>query len=169
MLSGILGLHSSNPEPAGAGLRFFRKAVAGELVGEYGPLCGEPRSAGAVALTPVELLRFDGAQLTALLQSDAAVQQQCLRKLAAEASQGREPARPPLDTIVIHDASPGSALTAQAWRQLTALLAAPPPHGAAADDDEPLTVVDLAAAQASGSERDPEAALNAELVAAAGA
>lgn len=165
VLSGILGLHSGNPEPAGTGLRFFRKAVAGELVGEYGPLCGEPRSAGAVALTPVELLRFDGTQLTALLQSDAAVQQQCLRKLAAEASQGREPARPPLDTIVIHDASPGSALTAQAWQQLTALLAAPPPHRAAADD-EPLTVVDLAAAQASGSATDPEAALNAELVAA---
>ena len=41
ILDGILGLNTGEGADA---LSFFRKVVAGELVGEYGPLCGEPRS-----------------------------------------------------------------------------------------------------------------------------
>ena len=47
LLRGILGLQAGGQRQ---GNTYFRKVVAGELVGEYGPLCGEPRSASAVAL-----------------------------------------------------------------------------------------------------------------------
>ncbi len=115
LLRGILGLQAGGRE---RGNTYFRKVVAGELVGEYGPLCGEPRSASAVALTAVDYLQLDREQLLALLQRQPALQTRFISSLAEAASVGRQPGRVALETIVIHDASPGSLLTARAQAQL---------------------------------------------------
>lgn len=115
LLRGILGLQA---EDLGGSNRYFRKVVAGELVGEYGPLCGEPRSASAVALTAIDYLELDRDQLLSLLQANPALQIRFLDSLAEAASIGRQPGRQTLETIVIHDASPGSPLTAAVRAQL---------------------------------------------------
>ncbi|MFM7653217.1 MAG: patatin-like phospholipase family protein [Vulcanococcus sp.] len=115
LLQGILGLQAGGLE---RGNTYFRKVVAGELVGEYGPLCGEPRSASAVALTAIDYLQLDRDQLLGLLQAQPALQTRFISSLAEAASLGRQPGRVALETIVIHDASPGSALTAVAQAQL---------------------------------------------------
>ncbi len=119
LLSGVLGLHTG---PLTASTAFFRKVVPGELVGEYGPLCGEPRSASAVALTPVDYLQLDRDQLLELLQGHAGLQGRMLASLAGAASLGRDPRRAPLDAVLLHDASPGSPLTGRALQQLEAPL-----------------------------------------------
>jgi len=115
LLQGILGLQAGGLE---RGNTYFRKVVAGELVGEYGPLCGEPRSASAVALTAIDYLQLDRDQLLGLLQAQPALQTRFISSLAEAASVGRQPGRVALETIVIHDASPGSTLTAVAQTQL---------------------------------------------------
>jgi NTE family protein len=109
LLAGILGLHTGEGGEASA---FFRKVVGGELVGEYGPLCGEPRSATALALTAVDALELDRDQLQQLLKETPAVEQRLISALAEAASIGRIPGRMGLETVVIHDASPDSPLTA---------------------------------------------------------
>ena len=114
LLRGVLGLHTG---PLNASTPFFRKVVPGELVGEYGPICGEPRSASAVALTPVDYLELDRDQLLGLLQDQATLQARVLASLAEAASLGRDPRRAPLDAVLIHDASPGSPLTRAALEQ----------------------------------------------------
>ncbi|WP_411868477.1 patatin-like phospholipase family protein [Vulcanococcus limneticus] len=116
LLRGVLGLHTG---PLNASTPFFRKVVPGELVGEYGPICGEPRSASAVALTPVDYLQLDRDQLLGLLQDQATLQARVLASLAEAASLGRDPRRAPLDAVLIHDASPGSPLTRAALEQLS--------------------------------------------------
>lgn len=115
LIRGVLGLHTG---PLNASTPFFRKVVPGELVGEYGPLCGEPRSASAVALTPVDYLELDRDQLLGLLQDHATFQARVLASLAEAASLGRDPRRAPLDTVLIHDATPGSRLSREALDQL---------------------------------------------------
>jgi NTE family protein len=115
LLRGILGLQAGGQRQ---GNTYFRKVVAGELVGEYGPLCGEPRSASAVALTAIDYLQLDRDQLLALLEANPSLQTRFISSLAEAASIGRQPGRVALETIVIHDASPGSALTAAALAQL---------------------------------------------------
>ena len=115
LLQGILGLQAAGAE---RGNTYFRKVVAGELVGEYGPLCGEPRSASAIALTAIDYLRLDREQLLALLQTQPALQIRFISNLAEAASVGRQPGRVALETIVVHDASPGSPLTAAALARL---------------------------------------------------
>lgn len=119
IINGILGLQAGQLKQPTA---IFRKVVPGELVGEYGPLCGEPRSATAVALTGVDYLQLDCSQLQRLLQDDPTVQSRFITALAEAASIGRDPGRMPLETIVIHDASPGSPLTALVCAQLPELL-----------------------------------------------
>lgn len=109
LLAGILGLHTGEGSEASA---FFRKVVAGELVGEYGPLCGEPRSATALALTAGDALELDRAQLQQLLEETPTVKHRLISALAEAASIGRVPGRMGLETVVIHDASPDSPLTA---------------------------------------------------------
>ena len=116
LIRGVLGLHTG---PLNTSTPFFRKVVTGELVGEYGPLCGEPRSASAVALTPVDYIQLDRNQLLGLLQDQATFQARVLASLAEAASLGRDPRRAPLDAVLIHDASPGSRLTQAALEQLT--------------------------------------------------
>lgn len=115
LIRGVLGLHTG---PLSTSTPFFRKVVSGELVGEYGPLCGEPRSASAVALTPVDYLQLNREQLLGLLQEHAILQARVLASMAEAASLGRDPRRAPLDAVLIHDASPGSALTRAALEQL---------------------------------------------------
>jgi NTE family protein len=119
LLRGVLGLQTGG---ASQGKTFFRKVVAGELVGEYGPLCGEPRSASAVALTAIDYLELDRDQLLALLQANPTLQTRFISSLAEAASIGRQPGRVALEAIVIHDASPGSPLTTAARRQLAETL-----------------------------------------------
>jgi NTE family protein len=89
LLRGVLGLQTGG---ASQGKTFFRKVVAGELVGEYGPLCGEPRSASAVALTAIDYLELDRDQLLALLQANPTLQTRLISSLAEAASIGRHPA-----------------------------------------------------------------------------
>ncbi|SBO44910.1 cyclic nucleotide-binding and patatin-like phospholipase domain-containing protein [Cyanobium sp. NIES-981] len=115
VLQGVLGLHTGEAGQPGA---FFRKVVAGELVGEYSPLSGEPRSASALALTAVDYLAFDRHQLDQLLECQPCLQTRFITALAEAASIGRDPGCMPLETIVIHLASPGSALTAAVLAQL---------------------------------------------------
>lgn len=114
IMGGILGLHTEKGGDTLAGdtPAFFRKVVPGELVGEYGPLCGLPRSATAVALTAIDCLVLDRDQLQQLLQEAPALQSRLIATLAGAASLGRAAGRRGLETIVIHDASPGSPLTA---------------------------------------------------------
>jgi NTE family protein len=119
VLQGVLGLHTGAAGQPGS---FFRKVVAGELVGEYGPLSGEPRSATALALTAVDYLEFDRSQLDQLLQCQPCLQSRFIAALAEAASIGRNPGSMPLETIVLHLASPVSALTAEALGQLPAQL-----------------------------------------------
>ncbi|MCT0224227.1 patatin-like phospholipase domain-containing protein [Synechococcus sp. CS-1328] len=115
IISGILGLHTGDISHPTA---FFRKVVPGELVGEYGPICGEPRSATALALTAVEYLQLNHSQLKQLLQEEPTVQSRFISSLAVAASIGRNPGQAALETIVIHDASPNSPLTATVRGQL---------------------------------------------------
>lgn len=115
LLAGILALQTGG---LSKGQTCFRKVVAGEMVGEYGPLCGEPRSASAVALTAIDYLQLNRDQLLGLLQANPSLQSRFISSLAEAASIGRQPTRASLETIVIHDASPGSALTAAIWCQL---------------------------------------------------
>jgi len=114
LLGGILGLQTGEGEDARLAESpvFFRKVVPGELVGEYGPLCGLPRSATAVGLTAIDCLELDRDQLQQLLQQAPALQSRLIAALAGAASKGRGTSRTALHTIVIHDASPGSPLTA---------------------------------------------------------
>jgi NTE family protein len=115
ILSGILGLHTGDGDDTQA---FFRKVVPGELVGEYGPLCGLPRSATAVALTAVDSLELSRNQLQQLLQEAPVLGSRLISVLAGEASVGRTPGRTGLKTIVIHNANPESPLTAAVRSQL---------------------------------------------------
>lgn len=115
LLRGILGLQAGDQS---RGNTYFRKVVEGELVGEYGPLCGEPRSVSGVALTAIDYLELDRDQLLELLRRNPSLQNRFIGSLAEAASIGRQPGRVTLETIVIHDASPGSPLTASALAQL---------------------------------------------------
>jgi NTE family protein len=115
LLRGILGLQAADQSQ---GNTYFRKVVEGELVGEYGPLCGEPRSVSGVALTAIDYLQLDRDQLLELLRQNPSLQTRFISSLAEAASIGRQPERVTLETIVIHDASPGSPLTAAARAQL---------------------------------------------------
>lgn len=119
ILDGILGLHTGEADRPEA---YFRKVAPGELVGEYGPLCGEHRSATALALTPVDFLVLDRDQLRELLEGAPDVESRLITALAEAASIGRVPGRMGLETIVIHDASPGSPLTAAVRARLPELL-----------------------------------------------
>lgn len=117
--SGILGLYAGKLEPSTS---FFRKALSGDLVGEYGLLCDQPRSASAVALTDVTYLRFSKSDLEQMLFADHDLQSRFISSLAEAASIGRDPRKPPLHTIVLHNASPGSPLIAEALAGLSKQL-----------------------------------------------
>lgn len=118
VLSGIVGLRREAAEGDGG---WFRKACRGELIGEYGLLCDQPRSASAAALTDGELLRLSRSELEALLALAPLLQQRLIRQLARGASRGREsdPSRPL--TIVLLNLQPQAPLTAAAERGLAEL------------------------------------------------
>ncbi len=118
--SGILGLYAGRGEGP---ISFFRKAVPGDLVGEYGLLCSQPRSASAVALTAVDVLRLDKAGLEALWQHNPTLQSRLVASLAEAASIGRDPRNAPLNTILVHDIHPGSPLTGNVLARLPGSLA----------------------------------------------
>ncbi|MCS5697774.1 patatin-like phospholipase family protein [Cyanobium sp. FGCU-52] len=84
---GILGLYRSE---RGQEPRLFRKACAGELIGEYALLCDEPRSALARALVDCSLFSIDRACLQRLLKLDSELPSRLIRQLALAASRGRE-------------------------------------------------------------------------------
>ncbi len=113
--SGILGLFNGALEPSTA---WFRKAVRGDLVGEYGLLSDEPRSASAIALTDLSYFCLEPADLRQLLAQSPELQRRLITSLADAASIGRDPRRSALTTIAIHNASPESPLT----RQVLAVL-----------------------------------------------
>lgn len=163
VLRGVVGLHTgAEAQPDG----FFRKVVPGELVGDYGPLSGEPRSASALALTPVEVLQFDGDQLKRLLECEPGVPSRFITALAEAASVGRDPGRMPLQTIVIHDACPGSALT-KAVRRLLPEQLLRLSRGLNGLNDLSVVELEAAGAQANGgdaADADAEAALHERLV-----
>ncbi len=153
VLTGVVGLHTGPPgQPDG----FFRKVVPGELVGDYGPLSGEPRSASALALTAVQVLRFNSDQLKQLLECEPGVPSRFITALAEAASVGRDPGRMPLQTIVIHDACPGSALTTAVRRLL--------PEQLRRLSQGLNGLNDLSISAPSEADADPEAALHARLV-----
>ncbi|MEB3331461.1 MAG: patatin-like phospholipase family protein [Synechococcaceae cyanobacterium] len=115
VLSGIIGLFEGPPEAAGV---CFRRACRGELIGEYGLLCEQPRSASALALSDGELLSLNRGALEGLLALAPMLQQRLIRQLARGASRGRQadPARPL--TLVLLNLQPQSPLTAAAERSL---------------------------------------------------
>lgn len=120
IVGGILGLHAGagDDNPVGAAPEFFRKVVPGELVGEYGPICGLPRSATAVALTAIDCLELNREQLQRVLEQAPVLGTRLIAALAEAASIGRRASLRGLETIVIHDANPGSPITAAARAQL---------------------------------------------------
>jgi len=98
VISGVLGLftglrRADNP--------LFRKVFRGDLVGEYALLCGEPRSASAVALTTVTFVRLSPAGFEGLLAACPGLQRAMLQRLALQASRGRQVNRPAPTTIVV--------------------------------------------------------------------
>lgn len=106
--SGILGLFNGPLSPSTA---WFRKVVRGDLVGEYGLLGDEPRSASAIALTDLNVFGFNLENLRQLLSLSEELQSLLITTLADAASIGRDPRRSALGTILIHNASPDSPLT----------------------------------------------------------
>ncbi|MEB3166050.1 MAG: cyclic nucleotide-binding and patatin-like phospholipase domain-containing protein [Cyanobacteriota bacterium] len=113
---GVLGLYRSerSREP-----RLFRKACAGELIGEYALLCDEPRSAQARALVDCTLFAIDRACLQRLLKLESELPSRLIRQLALAASRGREDlSERPLITVLAHGSQRGD----QAMEPLIAAL-----------------------------------------------
>lgn len=117
--SGILGLFNGPLSPSTA---WFRKVVRGDLVGEYGLLGDEPRSASAIALTDLSVFGFNLEALRRLLSLSEELQSLLITTLADAASIGRDPRRSALGTILIHNASPDSPLTKRVLEELPAEL-----------------------------------------------
>jgi len=116
---GVLGLYRSE---RGREPRLFRKACAGELIGEYALLCDEPRSAQARALVDCTLFAIDRACLQRLLQLESELPSRLIRQLALAASRGREDlSERPLITVLAHG-SQGSERGDQALEPLIAAL-----------------------------------------------
>ena len=115
--AGIVGLYDrdgeaeENPSPSAS--RPFRKVVPGDLMGEYGLLCDQPRSATAVALTDCSVLRLERPLLNRLLTRRPTIQTTLLRQIAAAASRGRSSDGTPLHSVALLDLQPGSAATQQ--------------------------------------------------------
>jgi NTE family protein len=83
---GIVGLYRTD---LGDETRQFRKACRGDLIGEYALLCGQPRSASAVALTDGLLVVIDRPALDHLLSAMPGLPQRLIHQLALAASRGR--------------------------------------------------------------------------------
>lgn len=64
VMSGVPGLFTG---PWSGSNPILRKVFRGDLVGEYALICGEPRSASALALTAVEFVRIPHAGFDTLL------------------------------------------------------------------------------------------------------
>lgn len=114
---GLLGLHDQ-PEPK-RGDRPFRRVVTGELVGEYGLLCDQPRSATAVALTACSVLLLERGLLERLLASRPQITSGLLRQIAGAASRGRGGNGSGVRSVAVLDLQPGSAGTAAAIAALS--------------------------------------------------
>jgi NTE family protein len=110
VLSGVLGLFTG---PWSGSTPIFRKVFRGDLVGEYALLCGEPRSASAVALTAVQVLRIPADGFEALLSHCPGLERAMLQRLALQASRGRQANRPAPTTIVV-GLAPGAGAEARA-------------------------------------------------------
>lgn len=117
--AGILGLFSGGLEHTTC---CFRKVVQGDLVGEYGLFCDQPRSASAIALTDLKYFQFGKEDLQQMLHQSADFQTQLLASLAEAASIGRDPRQSPLNTILIHNVHPESLLTRQVLVELASHL-----------------------------------------------
>lgn len=98
VISGVLGLFTG---PLGGAPSFFRKVFRGDLVGEYALLCGEPRSASALALTAVEVVRISAQGFEALMGACPGLQRALLQRLALQASCGRDLNSPSPLTVVV--------------------------------------------------------------------
>lgn len=115
---GVLGLYRSE---RGQEPRLFRKACAGELIGEYALLCDEPRSALARALVNCSLFAIDRACLQRLLKLDSELPSRLIRQLALAASRGREDLSDrPLISVLAH----GSQLSERGDQAMEPLIAA---------------------------------------------
>ena len=115
VIGGVLGLCAGqwtgqNP--------IFRKVFRGDLVGEYALLCGEPRSATAVALTPVEVVRLSQSGFETLLAACPDLQRPLLQRLALQASRGRQVSTAAPATVVVCNADPGSPEARAVMRDL---------------------------------------------------
>ncbi|MFY8148695.1 MAG: patatin-like phospholipase family protein [Prochlorococcaceae cyanobacterium] len=108
---GILGLYDS---VAVHDVPPFRKVVPGDLVGEYGLLCDQPRSASALALTDCTFLRLDRALLHQLLRTHPEVQTTLLREIAEAASRGRPSGHAAIRSVAVLDLQPGGERTGAA-------------------------------------------------------
>jgi len=115
VISGVLGLFSG---PWTGQNPIFRKVFRGDLVGEYALLCGEPRSASAVALTPVEVVRLERSRFDALLSECPNLQRPLVQRLALQASRGRQTTTPTPTSIVVCNADPGSSEAKAVMREL---------------------------------------------------
>lgn len=113
VISGVLGLFTGAWTGANP---IFRKVFRGDMVGEYALLCGEPRSASALALTTVEFVRIAPAGFEALLSHSPRLQRAMLERLALQASRGRQAHQPAPTTI-------GVALAEGAGADARAVLA----------------------------------------------
>lgn len=98
VISGVLGLFTGAWTGANP---MFRKVFRGDLVGEYALLCGEPRSASALALTTVEFVRIPPPGFEALLGRCPGLQRAMLQRLALQASRGRQMNRAAPTTVVV--------------------------------------------------------------------
>ena len=86
VLSGVVGLYEEI-EPESQIL--FLKASQGRLFGEYAMLCGEPRSATAVAMVETTLISIDKAAFDRLLSLSPDLCNRVICTLAKQASRGR--------------------------------------------------------------------------------
>lgn len=110
---GVLGLYrrEQDQEP-----RLFRKACAGELIGEYALLCDEPRSALARALVDCRLFSINRACLQRLLKLDSELPSRLIRQLALAASRGREDlSNRPLISVLAPGRQLGASTEMERW------------------------------------------------------
>lgn len=86
VLEGIVGLYES---PNSLTITPFHRASKGSLFGTYAMLCGDARSATAIAITESTLASIDSDAFNQLLNESPSLCKRMLASIAREASRGR--------------------------------------------------------------------------------
>ena len=88
VIEGVIGLYD---DVDASGKTPFLKLARGKLLGTYAMLCGEARSATAMALTETTLASIESADFHRLMDASPELCKRVLTSLAREASRGRGP------------------------------------------------------------------------------